>query len=136
MRWMLDTDACIAIIKRHPESALRRLRGKSIGQVGISSITLGELAFGAQKSRRSKESLAALGEFLLPLEIAIFDHDAAMVYGEVRASLSRRGKPIGPLDTLIAAHARSIDAVLVSHNTREVSRVKGLRLEDWVKSGN
>lgn len=134
MRWMLDTDTCIAIIKRHPDSALRKLRGKSIGQVGISSITLAELAFGAAKSSRTKESHAALNEFLLPLEIAVFDHDAAMMYGEVRASLTQRGKPIGPLDTLIAAHALAIDAVLVTHNTREFSRVTGLRLEDWVKS--
>ncbi len=135
MKWMLDTDTCIAIIKRQPESALRKLRGKSIGQVGISSITLGELAFGAAKSARREVSRAALGEFLLALEIAAFDESAAMQYGDVRASLARSGKPIGPLDTFIAAHALAIDAVLVTHNTREFGRLEGLRLEDWLKAG-
>ena len=133
MRWMLDTDTCIALIKQHPEGALKKLRGKSTGQVGISSITLGELAFGASKSSKSKESYAALGEFLLPLDVADFDDRAAMQYGEVRALLARDGTPIGPLDTLIAAHALAIEAILVTHNTREFERVQGLRLEDWLK---
>lgn len=133
MKWMLDTDTCIAITKKH-QSALKKLRGKSIGQVGISSITLGDLAFGADKSSRPKEAHDALSEFLLALEVAAFDDSAAMQYGEVRGSLARRGKPIGPLDTLIAAHALAIDAILVTHNTREFAQVEGLRLEDWVKS--
>lgn len=131
MRWMLDTDTCIAIIKQHP-AALKKLRGKSIGQVGISSITLGELAFGADKSNRSNDAYEALREFALALEIAAFDEDAAMQYGVVRAALARRGRPIGPLDTLIAAHAVSADAILVTHNTREFSQVEKLRLEDWI----
>lgn len=130
---MLDTDTCIAIIKKNP-AALKRLRGKSIGQVGISSITLGELAFGADKSSRPKESHGALREFLLALEIAAFDDQAAMRYGEVRASLARRGRPVGPLDTLIAGHAYALDAILVTHNTREFSQIQGLRLEDWIKA--
>jgi tRNA(fMet)-specific endonuclease VapC len=133
---MLDTDTCIAIIRKQPAQALRKLQGKSIGQVGVSSITLGELAFGAAKSTKPKEASAALTEFLLPLEIASFDGDAATTYGDVRASLARRGTLIGPLDTLIAAHALTIDAVLVSHNTREFMRVEGLRLEDWLKKAS
>jgi tRNA(fMet)-specific endonuclease VapC len=127
---MLDTDTCIAIIKKHP-TALKRLRGKSIGQIGISSITLGELAFGAAKSHRSESAREALEEFLLPLEVAAFDESAAMRYGDVRASLERCGTPIGPLDTLIASHADALDIILVTHNTREFSRIEGLRLEDW-----
>lgn len=130
MKWMLDTDTCIAIIKKHP-LALKKLRGKSIGQVGISSITLGELAFGAAKSNRPEEAHGALDEFLLALEVAVFDADAAMRYGAVRASLERRGKPIGPLDALIGSHAHVLDVILVTHNTREFSRIEGLRLEDW-----
>jgi tRNA(fMet)-specific endonuclease VapC len=133
MRWMLDTDTCIALIKQHPDAAIKKLRGKSTGQVGISSITLGELAFGAAKSGKSKESYAALGEFLLPLDVAQFDDRAAMQYGEVRALLASQGKPIGPLDTLIAAHAIAIEAILVTHNTREFERVRGLRIEDWLE---
>lgn len=129
---MLDTDTCIAIIKKHPV-ALKRLRGKSVGQVGISSITLGELAFGAEKSVRSSQAHEALGEFLVALEVAGFDDAAAMRYGKVRAPLEQRGKPIGPLDTLIGSHALEIDAILVTHNTREFSRIEGLRIEDWTE---
>ena len=128
---MLDTDTCIALIKKHP-GALKKLRGKSIGQVGVSSITLGELAFGADKSSRPKDAHGALSEFLLALEIAAFDDQAAMRYGELRASLARRGRPVGPLDTLIGSHAHSLDVILVTHNTREFSQITGLRLEDWI----
>src|SRR5215470_15465725 len=130
---MLDTDTCIAIIKRHPV-ALKRLRGKSIGQVGLSSITLGELAFGADKSSRPKDARGALSEFLLALEIVAFDDHAAMRYGEVRAALAHRGKPVGPLDTLIGSHAHALDVILVTHNTREFSQIEGLRLENWIKA--
>ena len=130
MKWMLDTDTCIAIVKKHP-IALKKLRGKSIGQVGISSITLGELAFGAEKSNRSKDARGALDEFLLALEVSAFDEGAAMRYGDIRASLGRRGSPIGPLDTLIGSHAHALDVILVTHNTREFLRIEGLRLEDW-----
>jgi tRNA(fMet)-specific endonuclease VapC len=130
---MLDTDTCIAIIKKHPV-ALKKLRGKSIGQVGLSSITLGELAFGADKSSRPRDAHGALGEFLLALEIAAFDDHAAMRYGEVRAALARRGRPVGPLDTLIASHAHSLDVILVTHNVREFSQIASLRLEDWIKA--
>jgi tRNA(fMet)-specific endonuclease VapC len=130
---MLNTDTCIAIIKKHPV-ALKKLRGKSIGQVGLSSITLGELAFGADKSSRPNDAHVALSEFLLALEIAAFDDHAAMRYGEVRASLGRLGKPVGPLDTLIGSHAHALDVILVTHNTREFAQIEGLRLEDWVKT--
>jgi len=132
VKWMLDTDTCIAIIKKHP-IALKKLRGKSIGQVGISSISLGELAFGAEKSSRPKDARAALDEFLLAFEIAAFDEHAAMRYGEVRSSLARRGKPIGPLDTLIGSHAHVMDVILVTHNTREFAQIEDLRLDDWIE---
>jgi len=128
---MLDTDTCIAIVKKHAV-ALKKLRGKSIGQVGISSITLGELAFGAAKSTRPHDAHGALGEFLLALEVAPFDDAAAMRYGDIRAALARRGRPIGPLDTLIGSHAHLLDVILVTHNTREFSQIDGLRLEDWI----
>jgi tRNA(fMet)-specific endonuclease VapC len=134
MKWMLDTDTCIAIIKGKPASVLKKLRGKSVGQVGISSITLGELAFGAAKSSRRDEAHAALTEFLLALEIASFDSDAAASYGQMRASLEKRGTRIGPLDRLIGAHAGALDVILVTHNTREFSRIDTLRLEDWTSS--
>jgi len=133
VKWMLDTDTCIAIIRKH-SVALKKLRGKSIGHVGLSSITSGELAFGADKSSRPKDAHGALSEFLLALEIAAFDNHAAMRYGEVRCSLARRGKPVGPLDTLIGSHACALDVILVTHNTREFAQIEGLRLEDWLKN--
>lgn len=132
MRWMLDTDTCIAMIKRRPDGILRRLSGKSIGQVGMSSITLAELSYGTVRSSRPTESQAALRDFLLALEVAAFDEAAARQYGTVRADLAQRGAPIGPLDTLIAVHALALDAVLVSHNVREFKRVRDLRCEDWL----
>jgi tRNA(fMet)-specific endonuclease VapC len=132
MKWMLDTDTCIAIIKRKPETALKKLRGKSIGQVGISTITLSELTFGVAKSSRKEQANEALSEFIIALEVAPFESDAAYAYGGVRASLEAGGIPIGPLDTLIGAHALSLDATLVTHNTREFSRIVGLRVEDWI----
>ena len=122
MKWMLDTDTYTAIIKRQPENALRKLRGKSIGQVGISSITFGELAFGAQNSTKPAEANAVLTEFVLALEVAVFDSDAAITYGGVRASLARRGTPIGPLDTLLAG---TVDKPLVIHFHATVCRAGG-----------
>ena len=130
---MLETDTCIAVIKRQPEAALKKLRGKSVGQVGISSVTLSELSYGAAASAKPADNLEALREFLLPLVVAPYDDACALVYGTVRAALEKKGRPIGSLDTLIAAHALALDAVLVTHNTREFSRVAGLRLEDWLK---
>jgi len=132
MKWMLDTNICIAIIRRRPEAALRRLRGKAIGQVGISSLTLAELQYGAARSREPAAARDALVEFVLALEVAPFDDAAAAIYGEVRAQLESRGQPIGPIDTLIAAHALTLEAVLVTNNLREFRRVRGLVVEDWL----
>jgi tRNA(fMet)-specific endonuclease VapC len=101
-------------------------------QVGISSITLSELAYGAARSSRPRDSAAALQEFLLAIEVAPYDERAALNYGPVRATLANAGSPIGPLDTLIAAHALSLDAILVTHNQREFSRVADLRIDDWI----
>ena len=131
MKWLLDTNVCIAVIRQRPESALRRLRGKQVGQVGLSTITLAELEFGAAKSQQPAKARAALREFLLPLEVVTFDEGAAEAYGTVRAAMEKKGRPIGPLDTLIAAHALALGTVLVTSNTREFRRVPGLSVEDW-----
>jgi tRNA(fMet)-specific endonuclease VapC len=131
VKWLLDTNACIAVIRQRPESALRRLRGKQVGQVGLSTITLAELEFGAAKSQQPARARAALREFLLPLEVVPFDEAAADAYGTVRAAMEKKGRPIGPLDTLIAAHALALGTVLVTNNTREFRRVPGLSVEDW-----
>ena len=132
MKWMLDTNICIAIIRRQPEVAIKRLRGKSVGQVGVSAVTVAELQYGAAKSTRPELARSALSEFLLALEVAPFDEAACARYGMVRAKLEAAGKPIGPLDTLIAAHALSLGVVLVTNNLREFRRVPGLTVEDWL----
>jgi len=132
MKWMLDTDTCIALIKRQPRELIKRLQAKAVGDVGISSITLAELRHGVAKSTRLEQNRAALDQFLLPLDIAAFDDLAADAYGSVRAALEIAGKPIGPLDTLIAGHAVSLNVVLVTHNVVEFKRVKGLRVDDWL----
>lgn len=133
MKWMLDTDTCIALIKRRPPALIKRIRAKAVGDVGLSSIALAELRFGVSKSDRREQNRAALDQFVLPLDVAPFDESAAESYGDVRADLERAGTPIGPLDTLIASHALSLNVTLVTHHTRELKRVKGLRVDDWLK---
>lgn len=132
MRYMLDTNICIALIKRKPPKALRRFDRLTAGDVGISAITLAELRYGVAKSQNQERNRQALEEFLLPLEIADFDESAAAAYGTVRADLENAGRPIGPLDTQIGAHAQSLGAVLVTNNTAEFRRIKGLKIENWL----
>ena len=132
MRFMLDTDACIALIKRKPASVIRRLSVLEPGDAGISAITLAELRYGVMKSEAVERNAAALADFLLPLEIADFDTAAAETYGRVRAGLEKAGTPIGPLDTQIGAHALSLGAVLVTNNVREFRRIPGLKIENWM----
>ena len=132
MDYLLDTDTCIALIKQKSRRALDRLLGLPVGAVGISSITLAELLYGVAKSEHKDRNKLALKEFLLPLEIADFDAKAAEAYGPVRAGLEKDGKPIGPLDTQIGAHALSRGVVLGTHNTREFRRIPKLKLADWI----
>ena len=132
MKVMLDTNTCIAIIKRKLQQVLRRFNAYKVGEIGISSVTLAELDFGVAKSLHQENNQAALDEFVLPLEIAGFDHEAARVYGRVRAMLEKKGTPIGSLDTMIGAHAVALGVTLVTNNTREFSRVKGLTVVDWL----
>lgn len=130
MKYLLDTDICIYIINQRAKRILDRFRKHSVGDLGISSITASELAFGVAKSGSAKNR-AALEGFMLPLEVAQYDLRAALIYGEIRADLERRGTTIGPLDMLIAAHALSLGAILVTNNEREFRRVAGLSCENW-----
>ena len=132
MRFMLDTDACIALIKRKPAKLLRKIGALAPGEAGISAVTLAELRFGVAKSVQRERNARALDEFLLPLEIADFDEAAAASYGKARAAVEAAGRPIGPLDTLIGAHALSLGAILVTHNIREFRRIPGLIVADWI----
>ena len=131
MSILLDTDICIyAINKKRPE-ILARVRDYRVGEVSISSITYAELRFGVENSTRADENMERLERFLLPLEIVPFDAEAGRHYGRVRTELKRAGCPIGANDLLIAAHALSIDATLVTNNIREFTRIAGLRVEQW-----
>ena len=132
MKYLLDTNICIYLIKRKPRQVLEKFNAYSVGEIGISSITVAELEYGVAKSRYPAENRQALMQFLAPLVIAAFDERAAIAYGEIRAALEAQGKPIGSLDTLIAAHALSLETTLVTNNVREFSRVPGLDLENWV----
>lgn len=131
MKFMLDTNICIYIIKQKPQKVLKHFRDHSVGDIGISSITLAELQYGVAKSLHSQKNQEALNEFVLPLEIAHFAENAAKVYGEVRANLEKAGKPIGSMDMLIGAHALSLGAALVTNNTTEFRQIKGLKVVDW-----
>ena len=131
---MLDTNICIYAIKQRPPEVLAALRAQEVAGLGLSSVTVAELAFGVAKSGSARNQ-RALEQFLEPLEIADFDRSAALAYGRLRAALEAAGTPIGPLDTQIAAHALALGVILVSNNQREFARVPGLRLDDWVGQG-
>jgi tRNA(fMet)-specific endonuclease VapC len=132
MKFLLDTDICIYIIKKKPVEVLQKIREYPVGDIGLSSITLAELKYGVQKSKQSSRNARALEKFLIPLSISEFDYKAANAYGKVRAELETQGTPIGPLDTLIAAHALSLNLTLITNNVREFSRVSGLKVTNWV----
>lgn len=132
MKYMLDTNICIAIIRNKPADAIKKLTSHRPGDVGVSVVTAAELVHGAQKSSQTENNMAALDQFLLPLEVADFDQGAAISYGQIRADLEKKGTPIGSMDMMIAAHALSLAAVLVTNNTEEFQRVPKLKIEDWL----
>ena len=131
MVYLLDTNICIYIIRGKHKEVIERFRHYHLSDLLISSVTTAELYFGIEKSKRREHNLEVLERFLLPLSVQPFDYEASKSYGELRAELERRGTPIGPLDTLIAAHALSLGATLVTNNTREFERVSELRVENW-----
>lgn len=131
MKYLLDTNICIYLINERPKKVIAHFKRHALGDIGISSITASELAFGVAKSGSLKNRIA-LEAFLLPLQIVEYDADAAMVYGDIRAALEKQGKTIGPLDMLIAAHALSRQLVLVTNNEKEFRRVDQLKVENWL----
>ncbi len=131
--YLLDTNICIYLIKKKPINVLRRFQEAGAGRIGISSITLSELVFGVEKSQPYKKNIQALEKFTISLEILPYDTKAAYFYGKIRKELESQGTPIGPMDTLIAAHALSRNLVLVTNNSKEFKRVKKLKVENWIK---
>ena len=133
MIYMLDTNICIYVMKNRPEKVLRRLKEELDSGVCISSITLAELEYGMKHSSNPAKNEQALLRFLVPFSVLPFGPAAASEYGEIRAYLQGQGTPIGPLDMLIAGHARAESMTLVTNNVREFERVPGLKLENWAE---
>lgn len=130
MKYMLDTNMCI-YAQKNISQVIEKIKNNFQYGVAISSITLAELEFGVQASANIEKNTIALYKFLSIIEILDFDSSAATEYGKIRADLKGKGTPIGNMDMLIAAHAKSEDLIVVTHNTREFERVEGLQLEDW-----
>lgn len=131
MKYMLDTNICIYTIKHKPTEVIKNFLKHDPNEMCISTITYAELMHGIEKSQAIEKNRIAMALFLSPITILEFDSYAAEEYGKIRAALERRGTPIGPLDMLIAAHAKSESLTLVTNNTREFFRVEGLDVEDW-----
>jgi tRNA(fMet)-specific endonuclease VapC len=131
--FMLDTSTCVDISRGRLPGVVQRLKRHAAGSIGISTITLAELEYGVSQSKHRERDSVVLAHFLVPLKTLPFDQPAAIVYGQVRAALEAAGTPIGPLDTLIAAHALSIGATVVTSNDREFRRVPGLKVENWTR---
>lgn len=130
-RLMLDTNICIHAIKRNAQEVLRRLEKTSPQDVAISSVVAAELWTGVMKSRERQRNEQALKEFLAFVEVLDWPTNAAEVYGEIRAALEAKGRSIGAMDLLIAAHAVHERATLVTRNRDEFARVQGLKIESW-----
>lgn len=130
MKYLLDTDICIYVINERPRNVLDRFLAQDVGDIGVSSVTVAELAYGVAKSG-SIRNRNALEAFLMPLAIADFNLAAAQSYGDVRARLEKIGRPIGPQDLMIAAQALVLGTILVTNNEREFTRVAGLVIENW-----
>jgi tRNA(fMet)-specific endonuclease VapC len=131
VKYLLDTNTCIYIINKKPPSAVDKIRSKHPDEVSISTITIAELEYGVYRSKHADQNRIALLEFLVPFVILDFDQSAAAMYGSVRASLERKGTPIGPMDLLLAAQALSQQLILVTNNEKEFRRVAALRIENW-----
>ena len=130
MLYLLDTNICIYVINERPPEVLQRFLVHEPDGLGISAITASELYWGVRKSG-SARNLRSLEKFMAPLHVMDYGLEAAQAYGLLRATLERKGTPIGPLDLQIAAHALALDIILVTNNLREFKRVPGLQVESW-----
>lgn len=131
IHYMLDTNMVAYARNRKPASVLERLLQHDPTEISISSITMAELEYGVFNSSKPEQNRNALLMFVSGISILPFDTSASLEYGNIRFRLKSQGRLIGGNDMLIAAHARSLDLILVTHNTREFSRIDGLKLEDW-----
>jgi tRNA(fMet)-specific endonuclease VapC len=131
LKFLLDTNIVIYTMKNRPQQVKRRFQ-QHHGQMGISTITIGELVFGAEHSQQTEHNLADLEALSARLEVLSFDNQAAYHFGQIRAALYRTGQPIGPYDMMIAGQARAAGLKLVTNNVKEFERVPGLLVENWI----
>ena len=131
MTYMLDTNICIYAIKNKPEQVLEKLKQNLSNGICISAITLAELQHGVEKNMNPEKNSMALLQFLSILDILPFDDLAAVEYGKICAYLQKRGTPIGTMDMLIAAHAKTENLIIVTNNVRKFERVPDLKIENW-----
>ncbi len=132
MRYMLDTNICIYLIKHKPPQVFEKLQEHNPDEICISAVTYAELVHGVEKSKAVERNRLALTILLANIEILDFDMKAAEEYGRIRADLEKKGTPIGPLDMMIAGHAKSLGYTVVTNNVGEFKRVEGLQYENWV----
>lgn len=132
MMYMLDTNICIYIIKKKPENVITKFKNLNQANICISSITYSELLYGVYKSKNVGKNLLALTMFLSNITILPYDENSSIDYGMLRSKLEKEGQPIGPLDILIAAHAKASKSILVTNNIKEFNRIKDLVVENWI----
>ena len=130
--YMLDTDTCSYIIREKPASVLERFRQLTMEQLCISVVTYAELLYGVERSSSKRINRPIVDDFVRHLDVIAWDEAAAEQYAKIRADLEARGKPIGAMDMMIAAHAKSIKAVLITNNQKHFARIKRLMIENWV----
>ena len=133
MKYLLDTSVCVELIRNRGGRTARRMAQRPATDFALSSITVAELQYGAERSARPPHQRQTLEKFLVPFRVLDFEFEATGAYGKIRVQLEAAGTPIGALDMLIAAHAVSRDLILLTRNLKEFKRVPGLKAEDWTK---
>jgi tRNA(fMet)-specific endonuclease VapC len=131
VKYLLDTNICIYIIKNKPPLVLKKLQKCRPEDVALSSVTLAELYYGVEKSQSQEKNRTALALFTSSFDVLSFEEKAAHCFGKIRATLESQGKVIGPFDMMIGAHALSLELILVTNNTKEFSRIENLKIQDW-----
>lgn len=132
LRYLLDTNICIYIAKQKPVTVMKKFEKLEVGEIGMSIITFGELLFGAKKSHFPDQAHNKLIELSTLIPVLELNNKVAEHYGDIRANLEKKGKPIGNNDLWIASHARSMEVILVTNNSKEFKRVPNLEIENWV----
>lgn len=133
MRYLLDTNTCIEVIRKKSQAVLQKITHYPVTDIAISTITIAELQYGVQKSGNISQNQQALNQFLLPFIFLDFDYAATQEYGVIRRYLEAQGTPIGSLDILLAAQALAHSLVFVTNNVKEFQQVPNLQIEDWTK---